>query len=315
MKRLLLSSLILTVSISAILGLQIVSAQTFPSTNPPQGNIVPTFSGINVDKDVTVGGFLKVGNNIKPKSGISLGLDGHVNVTQGLDVTPYIHSGITDSALVVKGVFDAQASVTNTVGSSILFSKPVEITGGYLQSSGGTLYMNDDVQVKGKISNQDATALSFNDTDGVNFAGNTYKSTIVQFESGSSVSGNMALQNKIRAQSFGDIDRNYSLYETLSDVPASPSKLPSTKSVTCPKKSIILSCTGHIFAVSDTLNTWGKDAVFFNTDVLNSGSSTDTPTCIIYASPTKNLTKPVGLSFRAEALCFDPNKFDTGSNK
>ncbi|MEK7545098.1 MAG: hypothetical protein AAB551_03125 [Patescibacteria group bacterium] len=87
MKRLLSSSLALTLGISAIFGLQIVSAQTFPTTNPPGGNIAPHFSGVTVDGDTTVGGFLKVGNNIKPKSGISLGLDGHVNITKGLDVT------------------------------------------------------------------------------------------------------------------------------------------------------------------------------------------------------------------------------------
>ena len=103
MKRFAFSFLAMGLALVTTLVLQVATAQTFPNTNPPGGNIVPTFSGLNVNSDATVGGFLKVGNNIKPKSGVSLGLDGHVNITKGLDITPYVHNGITDAALVAKG--------------------------------------------------------------------------------------------------------------------------------------------------------------------------------------------------------------------
>lgn len=163
--------------------------------------------------------------------------------------------------------------------------------------------------ISGGIQNNDNKPLWLNDTDGVNFSGNSFK--YAPDGKGSTVAGKMSLENDVKAQNFGDIRRVTSANKLLSIFQGK-----NDQSVTCPKKYIILSCYGKLSAYSDgSGNTWGKDAIFYNTQVLNSASPNNTPTCTISAYVLKNLAAPVGLSFRAEALCFEPDTFDTASNK
>lgn len=141
MKRFLISFAALSLSLVSILAVQFVSAQTFPSTNPPNGNIVPTFNGLQVSGETTIDGFLNVGNNIRPKSGVSLGLDANVvNISKDLTVNK---NGQFKENLTVEGDSTLKANLSVTGNSTLL--GPLKVAGGFTVD--GPIKFNDNVDI------------------------------------------------------------------------------------------------------------------------------------------------------------------------
>lgn len=101
-----------------------------PGSNPPNGNIVPTFNSLITTSDITAGGTLFVGTDIQPKTGtgLTLGAD-KVNFTKDIEAKG---AGKVTGLLTADGGVKTD-SITSTTPNDLLLNflkitKPIVAT-------------------------------------------------------------------------------------------------------------------------------------------------------------------------------------------
>jgi cytoskeletal protein CcmA (bactofilin family) len=123
------------------LQIQFVFADTNPpQVEPPSGTAYPTFDNLETKNDIVVGQNLKVGNTIKPKSGLNLTLDADkVNFKKDLET---LGSLVAGNDVLIGGKLKPKSGDTLEIFSPSLTS----VSGG--MSVSGKLYADGGLVIK-----------------------------------------------------------------------------------------------------------------------------------------------------------------------
>lgn len=152
-----------------------------PGSTPPNGNIIPTFNAINTTSDITAGGYVYVGNGIKPKTGAGLTLDADkVNFTKDIEVAG---GGIISKVLQVIGSIKGNGGSPLLLDSDAVVSGNLNIKGGLggginidanniTQKTGGVIHIGPGMlDVTGKLNAPMGASLGTTDVVSLNAFG------------------------------------------------------------------------------------------------------------------------------------------------
>lgn len=183
----LLSGFIFTFVVLLTSTLTIVFADTNPPlANPPLGNVYPKFSNLETAGDVMVGGFLGVGNSIRPNGGNSITLQ-----ADKIIMTKDFEAAEKGTAKYFIG--DSVTAKNILSSNTQAFLNNVEISGNVTMKNGSTGYSS--------FNNINATGLNLSgplqNSQGAVFDPTTDKDPV-------SVPDNLALQGNISFVDYND---------------------------------------------------------------------------------------------------------------
>ncbi len=321
-------------SILLAIGAQFATAgTTVPYQTPPLGNVIPTFTGLEITGDSKISGALRVGNYIAPATGNTLTVNSPaVNFTKDVSVfgtltantLNLLGSLIINKDLTVKGNTDTQKDLS--VGGKAYFNKGISLGKGSTLSVFENALFSNGAYFGGGITIGGPLHADSN-TENNPFADNTIhinSDVKVQADSWNLAFDpdptkpakiiydprNLTVTNgHISASSIGDI---FLSYGTAYDVSTKdPPDLQQQQQATVTERSYInsyASCPGQARLISCSVDYGNEDYLPQN----STGTSVHAPGFTIVNGDTcfaNNVTtSPYKTHYRARAVCFDPSK-------
>jgi hypothetical protein len=306
-KRFFASFILLVLSGLTVFGLQITGAATFPTQNPPSGNIAPQFSSVDTTGNVTVGGNVRVGDKIQPKSGTTLSIDtvgtnthGSTNFTGSIDIKD---NATIQGAATVSGLTTLQAT---KIGGDITPIDPdgtLNVLGKFAATDGNfatSLNLGPDIMLTrgGTAGNQ--LTFSFNDVDTCQPGQDCPVGSIVK--------GSINVKSPLSATSlygvngitgskigkFSLVGNNVQIQSPPKALPGQPQKSEKTSVVAaCPANSVAIACSGY-------LDTPLPSDQYLGSPLFTLGVN------ICVSSAQRNVVSNQATFINAVATCFDP---------